>query len=98
MSELLITQLILMLFKVLYFDVLKYTFSHFQPGMHIITSPIKEDCHSFKEHKQLGFISTKSSDIKDIFSLPSFHKKNGFKHANELFFMLRFLNLKNLQA
>lgn len=29
-AELLIKQLILMLFKVLYFDVLKYTFSHFQ--------------------------------------------------------------------
>ena len=38
MSELLIGQLILMLFKVLYFDVLKYTFSHIQAGMHIIIS------------------------------------------------------------
>lgn len=33
MSELLIAWLILMLFKVLYFDVLKFTFSHFS-GRH----------------------------------------------------------------
>lgn len=41
MSELLIGQLILMLFKVLHFDVLKHTFSHTQSGMHIIIPPIK---------------------------------------------------------
>ena len=51
MTELLIAQLILMLFKVLYFDVLKYTFSHFQAGMHIIISPIKEECRPFKERQ-----------------------------------------------
>lgn len=56
MSELLIGQLILMLFKVLYFDVLKHTFSHIQSGMHIIISPIKEECRPFKEHKQLSLI------------------------------------------
>lgn len=39
MSELLIGRLILMLFKVLYFDVLKHTFSHIQSGMHMIISP-----------------------------------------------------------
>lgn len=44
MSELLIDRLILMLFKVLYFDVLKHTFSHIQSGMHIIIPPIKEEC------------------------------------------------------
>lgn len=44
MSELLIGQLILMLFKVLHFDVLKHTFSHTQSGMHIIIPPIKEEC------------------------------------------------------
>ena len=48
MTELLIAQLILMLFKVLYFDVLKYTFSHFQAGMHIIISPIKEEWRPFQ--------------------------------------------------
>lgn len=56
MTELLIGQLILMLFKVLYFDVLKHTFSHIQAGMHMIISSIKEECHPFKEHKQLCLI------------------------------------------
>lgn len=55
-SELLIGWLILMLFKVLYFDVLKHTFSHIQSGMHIIIPPIKEECHPFKKHKQLSLI------------------------------------------
>lgn len=88
MIELLIAQLILMLFKVLYFDVLKYTFSHFfRAGMHIIIPP----------HQRRSATRSKRTNNSASFKIrvgisKTFYKDLASKHGNELFFFFYFFS------